>query len=94
MPNILFNSADEWGHKQTPDPTSFFKYATALGLDLEKFKTDLEDPKWQQKVARDMTDGKVLQVIGTPTVFVNGEMLKGLGIDALRNKIEVFLRAN
>lgn len=92
MQDLLFNAADEWSHKPTPESGYFIKYAADLGLDVEKFKQDLNDPKWQQKIARDMADGKVVGVNGTPTIFINGERLKNLGASDLRAAIEAQLR--
>lgn len=91
MQDLLFNAAEEWGHKSSPDASYFIKYASDLGLNVEQFKKDLNDPRWQQKIARDMADGKVLGVNGTPTIFVNGEPLKQLSPEALRSAIESHL---
>lgn len=83
--DILFATAEEWGHKQSPDATYFEKYAKSIGLNLEKFKSDMADPRWQTLIQRDMADGKVMGVQGTPTVFLNGDTLKGLDYSSLVN---------
>lgn len=93
MQDLLFNTADEWGHKPSPDSSYFIKYAAGLGLNVEQFKKDMNDPRWQQKIERDMADGKAVGVRGTPTIFVNGEQLKNLSPEALRSTIEAHLRA-
>lgn len=93
MQDLLFNAADEWSHKPAPETSYFIKYASDLGLDVEQFKRDLSDTRWQQKITRDMADGKALGVNGTPTIFVNGEKLKSLSPGDLRSAIETQLRA-
>lgn len=93
MQDLLFNTADEWGHQPQPNQEFFLKYAGQLGLNVEQFKKDLVDPRWQAKVERDMNDGKALGVRGTPTIFVNGEVLEKLGFEGLRTQIEKHLRS-
>jgi protein-disulfide isomerase len=84
MLDTAFVMADEWSHKPTPDPTYFVKYATGLGLDVAKFEQDLRDPKWEALANRDMADGKIMAVRGTPTVFFNGEVVKDFSLEGLR----------
>jgi protein-disulfide isomerase len=49
--------------------------AAELGLDMEKFKKDLQDPAIASVVDRDMNDGLKANVQGTPTIFINGKLL-------------------
>lgn len=84
MLDTLFETAGEWGHKPQPVPTFFETYARSLGLDEQKFKDDLVDQRWNALADRDMADGKTLGVKGTPTVFLNGEMLTDLSSEGLR----------
>ena len=50
------------------------EYAQALGLDVERFKRDLEDPKIEALIERDKMEGVRAKVTGTPTLFINGKM--------------------
>jgi predicted DsbA family dithiol-disulfide isomerase len=50
------------------------EYGRALGLDVERFKTDLEDRKIEDLVVRDKMEGVRAKVTGTPTLFINGKM--------------------
>jgi protein-disulfide isomerase len=57
-----------------------------LELDGEKFKKDREDPAVIQQVRRDYADGIKAGVRGTPSVFINGRLVKNrspAGIQAL-----------
>lgn len=51
-------------------------YATAIGLDVEKFKTDMASQDSSNKVTEDYEYGKSVKVMGTPTFFTihNGEV--------------------
>ena len=49
------------------------RYAEAIGLDLEKFRRDMEDSKLVQMVERDKMEGVRANVQGTPTLFINGK---------------------
>jgi predicted DsbA family dithiol-disulfide isomerase len=46
--------------------------AKELGLDMERFKADMEAPAARERIAKDIAEGQRVQVTGTPTVFING----------------------
>jgi protein-disulfide isomerase len=50
------------------------EYARVLGLDVERFKKDLEDSKIEELIERDKMEGVRAKVTGTPTLFINGKM--------------------
>jgi protein-disulfide isomerase len=56
------------------NPEDVMEYAKALGMDIERFKKDLEDPKIEQLIERDKMEGVRAKVVGTPTLFINGKM--------------------
>ena len=88
MQEILFEKAEEWGHLPAPEESYFLSYAKILGMDIEKFRSDLVDPRWQIKLDRDMEDGKGLGVTGTPTIFINGNKLQDLSYESLVFEID------
>lgn len=51
------------------------QFAQQVGLDMAKFNKALLDNKLQQAVVRDMQDAQKAGVRGTPTIFVNGQLL-------------------
>lgn len=53
------------------------KYATELGLDVDKFKTDFASPEVKDEVAKDAQAGRSAGVRGTPSIFVNGKRFTG-----------------
>ncbi len=93
MQEHLFATAEEWGHQPTPIRSFFVSYARTLGLDVNRFETDLDDPKWATKVQRDMADGAALGVKSTPTIFVNGVPLAELSQDVVESSIESALKS-
>lgn len=51
--------------------------AKLLGLDIATFNDCLDLGKYADEVRKDMNDGSVAGVTGTPTFFINGEKLVG-----------------
>jgi predicted DsbA family dithiol-disulfide isomerase len=50
--------------------------AVKLNLNIEKWHTDLESPVVRQKINVDLQDAQKAGVTGTPTLFINGRLLK------------------
>ncbi len=72
----LYESQDDWSSAEAEKRTDIFvAYAKELGLDVDKFKKDLESKKIAQKVARDQALGKKIGVSSTPTLVLDGETL-------------------
>ena len=74
------------------DTTSLKKYAADLGLNQKQFDLDLESEKYVADVRKDMADGKIYGITGTPTIFVNGVKVRELSAESFRNAIEKALR--
>lgn len=53
------------------------KYAKEIGLDMAKFKKDMDDPTLKQQVEADAKIANAVGANGTPTFFVNGRILVG-----------------
>lgn len=52
-------------------------HAGALGLDMTKFMSDLNAPRLQGILDRDLAEGRKVGVEGTPTFFINGTAVVG-----------------
>lgn len=52
-------------------------YAKELKLDMDRFNADRTSAETAAKVQEDITQGSVFGVRGTPTLFINGEMIVG-----------------
>ena len=80
MANKLFETQDSW--KDITEQTEFagvlLSYAQELGLDEEKFKTDLVDPKTIDLIKGDFEYGQKIGVKGTPQFAVNDKPLENV----------------
>lgn len=70
------------------DVASLKKYATELGLNRTRFDAALDQDTYAAEVKHDMDDGEIYGVSSTPTIFINGVMLKTLSAEALREAID------
>lgn len=59
-------------------------HATALGLDLPKFRQCLESGRHTAQVRRDLTDGETAGVRGTPTFFLGVMEASGSTVKVVR----------
>jgi protein-disulfide isomerase len=50
--------------------------AVKLQLDIPRYKKDMASPKIQQQLFQDLKDADEAGVTGTPTIFVNGRVLR------------------
>jgi len=76
MHDMLYEKQNDWNNLGTSQRTSVFNgYAASLGLDLDKFKTDISSRNVNQKISFDLALGKSAQVAATPTFFLNGKKL-------------------
>lgn len=75
------------------DVPSLKKYASELGLDRARFDAALDGGAFAAEVRRDTADGEMYGIDSTPTIFVNGVLLKTLSAEDLRAAIDRALGA-
>lgn len=74
MYDLLYQNQATWS--DIDDPHSIFVgYATELGLDIAKFKADIDSSDVKKAVADDLSEGQSLGINGTPTFFINGKAI-------------------
>ncbi len=66
-----------FGNQNALDAASLEKYATELGLNLEKFKADMQSQKLADIISKDQAAGSQVGVSGTPAFFINGRKISG-----------------
>ena len=72
MYDLIFKNHADW--TELADPTSVFVgYATTLGLDVVKFKTDLKSKDLVARIAAYSDSGQTTGINATPTFFINGK---------------------
>ena len=60
------------------------KLAEKLGLNIPKFKADIQKPELSEKVDTDFESGIISGVNGTPSFFINGNKFNGSAEDLLQ----------
>jgi protein-disulfide isomerase len=68
------------------------KIAEELGLDAEKFNKDMQDPAIQELIGRDVKDAQQAGITGTPTILVNGKLLKKRSLAGFQEIIDTELK--
>ena len=71
MHDIIFEN------QQKLDMINLFLYAKTIGLDLERFKNDIQKNTLIIKVEQDFESGVKSGVNGTPSFFINGKKYNG-----------------
>jgi protein-disulfide isomerase len=74
MHDVLYREQSVWS-KAADVNLLFNSYAGLLGLNLDRFKKDIEDEQVKVRVASDQKRGTELGVTVTPTIFLNNEAL-------------------
>jgi len=61
-----------WANQDNLTPAELEKYAKEAGLDVAKFRQDLESPAIKAHVQKDRVEGSTAGISSTPTLFING----------------------
>jgi len=93
MHDRLYRNQNTWKDLDDPRPV-FIQYAQELGMNTDRFTRDLDSPEVEQRIAADMQKGTSVGVTGTPTVFIEGQMLlyEKTTPDGLRQGINYMLQ--
>ncbi|GAB3439963.1 hypothetical protein GCM10027436_22730 [Actinophytocola sediminis] len=88
MYHALYDNYQQWavddsGERLSDDEdraaTLFDRYATEIGLDLDRFHTDIAAPAVAARIDADVAAGQRVGVDSTPTIFVNGQRFAPTG---------------
>lgn len=93
MQNMLFSNQKSW----TNEPTykEIWKgYAQKIGLNVEKWQTDMGGLPAKARVDKDMERGKIVGINSTPTLFINGAAIQfaDMKVDSLKALIDAELQ--
>ncbi len=86
----LYDTQDDWAELNDPK-SKFAEYAQGLGLDVERFKKDLDAEYGKDRIESDKNFGKELDIKGTPTIYINGVQFNPQqdgGLDGLLAKVK------
>jgi protein-disulfide isomerase len=94
MHALIFENQNEWKTEFDARPI-FEGYAKQIGLDVERFKRDVNSDRVEQRIFLDGKRARSMDVNSTPTVFLNGREVpfQSLPADTLRVLIDNELRA-
>jgi protein-disulfide isomerase len=74
MHDILYRNRDTWVPAAYISPY-LNGYAADLGLDVDRFKTDMEGAEVARRIAADEDRGESLGIDRTPVLFINGQKI-------------------
>lgn len=76
MNHLIFENNSSWSRSGISERTGIFVgFARQLSLDIKKFEADMASPAVSKKITFDIALGKKQGVSGTPTIFLNGQVL-------------------
>lgn len=91
MYELLYSKQNDWATISNPIET-FVGYAQSLGLDVDKFRSEVSQRKYADVITTDYNDGVSLGVNSTPTFFINGvKEAKVLSFEEFKTKIDAEL---
>lgn len=92
MHDLLYRNQKEWSELDDPKPV-FVSYARQLNLNIDQFTGDLGSNVIDQKISADLQRGASVGVTGTPTVFLDSNLLRyeATNLEGLRRGINILL---
>jgi protein-disulfide isomerase len=95
MHNMLYEKQSEWSEVGDFRPI-VLEFARKIGLDLPRFTRDIDGLQVVTIVSEDMQRGALLGVNGTPTVFINSQLIHSdnFSTEGLRKEINKRLSVN
>jgi protein-disulfide isomerase len=66
--------------------------ALGLGFDVIEFESKMLDQAIQERIRQDMRDGSQAGVRGTPTVFINGKLVRKLTLQEFQMAVDKELK--
>jgi predicted DsbA family dithiol-disulfide isomerase len=75
MHDMIYQNQASWSDAEDAS-VYFIQYAQNLGLDVERFKRDMNSAEVADRVSADHARGDSLGVKGTPTIFINGQEVR------------------
>ena len=93
MHNLLYTNQQIWS--ADPNYRQVFKgYAEKIGLNVDKFETDMAGIGAKGRVDADMQRGKALNLTSTPTIFINNKSVAyaDMNVPTMQKMIEDALK--
>lgn len=91
MQNILFANQQTWS-RATDFRSVLNDYAQKIGLDVQKFNTDMAGMQTKLRVDADVQRANSLNVRSTPSFYINGRLVESLDLGYMRQIIDAELQ--
>jgi protein-disulfide isomerase len=91
MQNQLFTNQAAWSNLPDPRPT-FRDYASKIGLDIAKWENDVAGMLAKSRVDADIQRGRALNITGTPSIYINGQLVQGFSFEIIKQVIDAELQ--
>jgi len=75
MQDQLFSNQATWASPSANAKQLWTEYAQKIGLDVQQWQNDMSGLAAKSRVDQDMQRGKALNVISTPSIYVNGQLV-------------------
>lgn len=93
MHSLLYSNRDAWVNASASDRGSIFRgFAEKLGLDLNRYDTDVASDTVAAKINFDVAVGVRQKVSGTPHVAVNGQTVSITDASSVQNAVKDALK--
>lgn len=86
MSDILFKN-----QSKLSDAT-ILQCAQDVGLNMEQFNKDYNDPSLKKEIQQDMKLGQTVKVRGVPAIFINGRIAKNRSVEGFSQMVEEELK--
>jgi protein-disulfide isomerase len=91
---VMFDTQPHWASHHHPQPDKIWRFLTSAGLNIEKIRSDMNDPRILEIIRQDLADAQTLSVRKTPSFFVNGKPLPSFGLSQLKALVDEEIAAN
>lgn len=91
---LMFDTQPHWASHHHPQPDKIWKFLSSAGLNIEKIRSDMNDPSILEILRQDIADVQTLGVRKTPSFFVNGKPLPSFGLSQLKSLVAEEIAAN
>ena len=88
----FYAEQNRWAVNHVVQADKVWITAAAIGLDLDRLRSDMNAPELARRMAQDMSDAQVLGVTKTPTFFVNGRPMPRFGLQEFQDLVQDELR--
>lgn len=89
----MYDTQPVWGEQQKSNAALFRKFAQQMGLDMGRYDEDVASEAILDHITEDQQAGVRLGVEGTPTFFLNGELLQPTSTTDFTDVIDAALAA-